>query len=330
MKFLEDTLNVGIIGLGKMGLLHASILSTFGNVQVVALCDKNRFMRRISKKLFKGAKIVDDISGLSQIEIDAIYVTTPIPSHFFIINKIFSERIANNWFVEKTLASNYAEARELCKLAQCSIGIAMVGYMKRFAVTFRKAKDVLNNHLLGDLVSFDAYAFSSDFAEIKKSNVSSARGGVLCDLGSHVVDLALWFFGNLTLDSAKIESINAPSSEDKAIFCVSQADLKGKFTVSWCETGYRMPEFGFVIRGTNGILRVTDDIFEIESKNGKLERLFRHDLNDNVDFLLGAPEYFREDHHFIRSIIDHKIVESDFIDASKVDDLLSQIKTRAV
>jgi len=331
MKILKDVpLKVGIIGLGKMGLLHASILSALGNVRVLGLCEKSRVMRRLSKKFFKGAEVVDDISELSGLGIDAVYVTTPIPSHFSIVTRIFSERIARNWFVEKTLASNYVEAKQLCEMAKCSHGIAMVGYMKRFAVTFRKAKDLIDSQVLGDLVSFDAYAYSSDFAEIKETpKISGARGGVLGDLGSHIVDLAFWFFGSLTLDSAKIGSRGAAGSEDKAIFCVSQADLKGNFSVSWCETQYRMPEFGFIIRGTNGILSVNDDVLEIKLKKGQSERLFRHDLNDNVDFLLGAPEYYREDHHFVRSIIDDTMVESDFISASKVDDLLGQIKNRA-
>jgi len=39
----------------------------------------------------------------------------------------------------------------------------MVGYMKRFAITFTKAKSILDQGTLGEITSFDAHAYSSDF-----------------------------------------------------------------------------------------------------------------------------------------------------------------------
>jgi len=52
-------------------------------------------------------------------------------------------------------------------------------------------------------------------------------------------------------------------------------------------------------------------------------------LNDNVGFLLGAPEYFREDEAFIKSILEGRVVEPTFLTASKVDYLIEQARTRA-
>ena len=89
-----------------------------------------------------------------------------------------------------------------------------------------------------------------------------------------------------------------------------------------------MPEFGFTIKGTNGVISVNDDVLNIDL-NGKSKKLLRHNLNDNVKFLLGAPEYYRENIHFVKSIVEKTKTESDFFSASKVDRLLSQIKSRA-
>ena len=44
-------LRVAVVGLGKMGLLHASILNMMPNVEVVALCDKSSLLLKIVKKL---------------------------------------------------------------------------------------------------------------------------------------------------------------------------------------------------------------------------------------------------------------------------------------
>jgi predicted dehydrogenase len=234
-------------------------------------------------------------------------------------------------FVEKTLASDYGKAKELCELARTSGGVNMVGYMKRFAVTFSKAKDLLNEQTLGEISSFDAYAYSSDFSRIKKgSKMSASRGGVLGDLGSHVIDLALWFFGDFEVDSAKLISLTEKGSEDSACFMVRNSDgLEGQFDVSWCMGKYRLPEFGLVIRGLKGVMKVDDYRVALEMNDGKSYKWYRQDLNDSVGFLLGDPEYFREDAHFIKSVLDGRNAEPSFLTASKVDYIIEQVKSRA-
>jgi len=151
-RLSRESLRVAVIGLGKMGLLHASILNTLPNVELNALCDKGALIRKFCKKVLDKVRVVDDVEKLSDLNLDVAYVTTPIPSHFIVMETLYSRRIARNVFVEKTLASSFDEAKKLCELAQSFGGLNMVGYMKRFAVTFRKAKDLLNQDVLGDVV----------------------------------------------------------------------------------------------------------------------------------------------------------------------------------
>ena len=157
------TVKVAVVGMGKMGLLHVSILNTMPNVEIVALCDKSFILRKLVKKLFKTARVVDDVEKLAGLDVSSVYVTTPIPGHFPIVESLLSESVARNIFVEKTLTSSWDKSMQLCELASASEGVNMVGYMKRFAVTFLKAKSMLAEDVLGELISFDAYAFSSDF-----------------------------------------------------------------------------------------------------------------------------------------------------------------------
>jgi predicted dehydrogenase len=327
----KESLKLAIIGLGKMGLLHASILNTLPNVELKALCDKGALIRKFCKKVFDGVRVVDNLENLSDLDLDAVYVTTPTPSHFIVIKTIYSNGIVRNVFVEKPLASSYDEAKKLCALAQRFGGINIVGYMKRFAVTFRKANDLLNQNILGKVVSFDAYAYSSDFLGSKKSSKTSAtRGGVLRDLGVHAVDLALWFFGDLEVTSAKLEQPVDGVSEDSAYFTVKKSGgLEGQFNISWCKENYRLPEFGLVIRGSEGVMRVNDDEVELKLNGGKSSKWWRHSLNDKVGFLLGAPEYFREDKRFVESVLTGGNVEPSFGTASKVDYTIDQVEHKA-
>lgn len=324
-------LKMGVIGLGKMGVMHTCLLNVFPNVTLSALCDKSRLLKTVAKRVFHGTLVTDNLDKLVGLDLDAIYVLTPIPSHYYIIKEIYNKGIASNVFVEKTLASNYVQSEELCRLSQNHEGINMVGYMKRFGVTFNQAKKLLDQQVLGQLISFNAYAFSSDFADVPEgSMVSKGRGGALEDLGSHVTDLAIWFFGDLDVASAKINSKIAPNSEDSISFDVINSDgLNGRFEVSWCKSGYRMPEFGLTIQGTKGTLVVNDDEVNLEFSNAQPKRWYRQDLNDNVGFLLGGPEYYRENAHFIECLASGAATKSDFQSALRVDRLLDSVRRKA-
>lgn len=321
-------LKVGVVGLGKMGIMHACLLNTFPNVQVSALCDKSRLMRIVAKRAIPRAFVTDSMDKFSGLGLDAIFVLTPIPSHFPILKEIYIKNLAQNVFVEKTLSSAYSKSEELCKLSQKNAGVNMVGYMKRFGVTFNQAKNLLKQQALGELVSFDAYGFSADFSEVPEgSSISKARGGALEDLGSHVVDIALWMLGDLQVTSAKVNSRIASDSEDDVSFGVAGLEgLEGKFEVSWRKIGYRMPEFGLTIKGTKGTLSVNDDELKLQLNNAAPQRWYRHDLNDNVGFFLGGPEYYREDMHFVDSVVSGAACKSDFQSALKVDFLLDQVR----
>jgi predicted dehydrogenase len=190
---------------------------------------------------------------------------------------------------------------------------------------------LLNQKVIGEPVSFSAYAYSSDFFGIdKNSKVRTPKIGVLRDLGCHVIDLALWFFGDFKVNNAKIDSLFGEDSEDSAFFEVeTQSGVGGKFDVSWCVDGYRMPEVGFTVEGSKGVMRVNDDELELSLNGGEKFRWFRHDLRDDVGFWLGAPEYYREDECFVKSLIDGKNVEPNFFGSAKADLIIDEVEAKA-
>ncbi len=317
-------LNVAVVGVGKMGLVHASIFNTLPNVKLVALCDTSTLIRKFCKKLLSGVQIIDNIAKMSDLDLDIVCVTTPIPSHYSIIKSLYSTKKAPNIFVEKTLSSYYSDSEKLVELAQNSGRVNMVGYMKRFAVTFNKAKELLEHGAIGSMYSFEAHAYSSDFFGLSNpSQKSSSRGGVLSDLGSHVIDLSLWFFGDLCVQP---NQIIAGDIQNTVQFKVKNgASVEGIFNMSWIKDGYHVPEFGLMIKGSKGKILVDDDVVKLEPESGKSIQWHRHDLSDNVGFLLGAPEYFREDAYFVDSILNKANVEPSFATASKVDYVIGAV-----
>lgn len=329
----NELLRVGVVGLGKMGWLHASLLNVLPNVKLEALCEKSAVTRRIAEKVFRFAPVVKQIIDFSDFDLDVVYVTTPISSHFDVTKTVYQQRLARHVFVEKPLTSAFSQSRELCELAELSGGVNMVGYLRRFMVTFIEAKELLMRGAIGEPLSFSMGAYSSDFHSFNgNSKFSADRGGVLRDLGSYAVDIAMWFFGSIQLDSAKISSLIGPDSEDAVHFAVHRESdsLSGEIFVSWCANGYRMPEVVFSIKGSEGEIEVNDDKMSLSMKDGRKSTWYRHNLDDYVKFWLGAPEYYREDSYFVNSVVNKFNAEPSFKTASNVDSFIEKIRQKAL
>ena len=321
-------LSIGVIGMGKMGLLHASIVNTIPGVRLLALYDKSPILMRFAGKALNNIHVTDNIDKFAGLKYDAVYVTTPIPTHFSIVREVYSMGVAKNIFVEKTLTSSYEQSATLCREAKAAGGVNMVGYMSRFASTFKKAKTLLQEEMIGNPISFRAYAYASDFANVKGKSLPG-KGGATRDLGAHVIDLSLWFFGDLEVEPATPETSVAENTEGGSCFRVHSSNgLTGEFDISWCKAGYRLPQFGLSITGSKGVIEVNADLVKLEKAAADTITWHRQDLNDGVPFLLGAAEYYREDEHFVRAVLEGGSADPDFNTASKVDLLIDQVERR--
>lgn len=323
-------IKVAVVGLGKMGLLHASLLNVIPNVKLVAICEKSRLINRFSRNVFSDVKIVSDVSDLSQLHPDAIYVTTPTSTHYRIVSTIIEQNICRNVFVEKPLSNGARDSNQLCEMIRKSgdTGIMIVGYNRRFNVTFRKAMEIVWEGTLGEPVNFECYAFSSDFPASSQEGKRTNRGGVLRDLGCHAIDLAIWFMGGINLKSISSSKVSANGVLDATNFAVSSdKGISGQIKASWCEPNYRLPEIGFVMEGSTGqTLTVNDDKVELSNKQGAVKVWHKQDLNDNVYFMLGGTDYFREDEEYMNAVKTGKTIEPSFSTALKVDEIIDSVE----
>jgi predicted dehydrogenase len=327
-------IRIAVIGLGKMGLLHASLLNTIPGVSVVALCEKSGLVRRFTHNVFPGVAVVEAVNDLSAFSLDAAYVTTPPSSHCAVVNTLLTRGICHNVFVEKPLANNSADSGALADLwvRLGKDGVNMVGYNRRFGVTFKKAKTMITEGVLGQLASFGGHAFSSAFHSVGNRRGNSGRDGVIKDLGCHAIDLALWYIGDVRIESIVSSRISPGGGIDSADIRVRTKDgVEGSIKTSWLESGYRLPEIGFVAEGTNGLtLTVNDDKLELRTKNGERRVWYRQEIGDSVGFLLGGADYWREDKAFIDATTTGTAVEQDFEAASRVDKIIQQAEMRII
>jgi predicted dehydrogenase len=310
-----------------MGLMHASVIAMMDDVKLVALCEKNNLIRRFLKKTIPDVDIVEDILYLKDKQLDAIFVTTPPSSHYQIIKEILQKQLSKHVFTEKPLATNYKHAKELCHLASLTGCVNMVGYHRRFSVTFNKAKTLLDTHVIGTLHSCKAHAYSADFLGVKTKTQAIIRGGVLADSGCHMVDISDWLLGEIEATSAKIVSFLKTNTEDEAYINFSTKDgLNGKLDISWCKEGYRLPEMELVVTGEKGTIKVNEDIVQLVSQEGKIYSWYKHNLDDFVPYSIGGNDYQRQDAQFIKAILNGSSIQSSFYTASHVEHVIDTVR----
>jgi predicted dehydrogenase len=325
-------INIGVIGLGKMGLLHSSILNTMQDTKIVAICEKQPIVRLFAKRMLPSINVVSDLEEMRSQTIDAYYVTASVGAHYPIIKEIYTSLPTRHIFVEKPLCISSVQSREICGMSVGHSGTSMVGYTKRFSATFKKAHELIKSGILGDIVHVTASAFSSDFNGTEEFVPQGyARGGVLCDLGCHAIDLLHWLIGTFAVKTADVltRSHGRLSYVDEAQTVLQfNESVEGSLTVSWCRENYRLPQVDIEVRGTTGKLLVNEYRIELVSSDERTV-MRKNELETGVPFFLGESDYYREDQMFINAVRSNKTVDIDFAAACRTDVIINEILAKA-
>jgi predicted dehydrogenase len=334
---LNTAIKVGVVGLGKMGLLHAAIVNSLPDASVTSVCEKDVFLSAVAKAILpKGIAVYRDVRKMTTEEKpDAVFVTTPIDTHVTIINDLLKTESDLNVFVEKPLAVSREQARIACEAAKGSGGVHMVGFQKRFSPVFQKALELLKK-TVDPPIFFRAYCLSSDvLREGRAWRSKKGSGGVLLDSASHLLDILLWFFGEPTSVTAVKKHVYSREVEDyvHAIFSF-ESGLLGHVDACWSASNYRLPEFFLEIHGNNGMLTVTDDFVKFApgkqtGGNRGAQVYHRQSFPTSVPFLLTDPEYTLEDLAFVDAVRTRSTPETNFVEAAKVNALIGRILENA-
>ncbi|QUH22619.1 Gfo/Idh/MocA family oxidoreductase [Methanobacterium alkalithermotolerans] len=336
-----NELNVGVIGIGKMGLLHSGIFNGLNDSNLVAIAEKDKVMSMGLKKYLPNVEVYTDYEKMIKSEnLDILVITTPVFLHKPMIEKANDYNL--NIMVEKPLALNSEECKSI--LNKKINGKTLVGYCRRFAGTYSFVKEIIENSTLGKLISFQSQMFVEQVLDKEKGwqyDPSKSGGGVLIDLGSHAIDLLHYFFGEIDSVNAIGKTVFSGNVEDyvSANFKLKER-IMGSMELSWSRRNYRLPELKFNIQFENGDVVVTEKYVEIYSKinNGKIKEgwntFYKQNLTSQVPLDIGGPEYTLEDLHFIKCINEDKTSLCDFKEAAKtnfvIDSIYSSIKNESL
>lgn len=189
-------INVGIVGLGRLGTLYVDYLAfqiPKANVIAVSDSDEKRAKEiaenRGVKRYFKDYRDMLELS-----ELDAIVVASPTSTHKQIV--IDAAEKGLKIFCEKPLSISLEDAFQMKEAIDQSGVFFHMGFMRRFDPGYAAAKDRILQDEIGEPIVFkassrDPYRPSLEYADPKMS------GGLFLDMGIHDFDLARWFMGDV-------------------------------------------------------------------------------------------------------------------------------------
>lgn len=207
-------LNVGLIGLGRLGHLYAQFLSgRVNSAKLVAVADVDPARARQTAEEFGAPRhYIEPLALLDDPAVDAVVITTPTHTHKEIVIASLDRRKPT--FCEKPPALSLAECAGMQQAVARNKGFLQIGFMRRFDKAYSEGKlravgGTIGQPLLFRSTSRDPFPQPPEYAK------PSHSGGMIVDMGIHDFDLARWFMGEVksvfsvgvTLISPQLEAV---------------------------------------------------------------------------------------------------------------------------
>ena len=192
-------LRAAVIGYGLGGsAFHAPFIATTPGLELAAIVTGNSDRQRAAARDYPGVRIVADVGQLwhSGAALDLVAISTPNRTHVPLARSAIEAGL--HAVVDKPLAPSSREARALADEAT-QRGVFVIPFQnRRWDGDFLTVRRLLAEGALGNPMRFE-----SRFERWRPTPTGSWReraapdeaGGLLFDLGSHLIDQALVLFG---------------------------------------------------------------------------------------------------------------------------------------
>lgn len=208
-----------MIGYGLGGsVFHAPLIAATPGLELGAIVTSDPQRRTAASARYPGVRLVASVEELLSDPAgwDLVVVTTPNATHFPVAWAVLSAGFPV--VVDKPVTPTSAEAEQLEALARRQ-GVSVIPYHnRRWDGDYLTVEELVSSGRLGQV-----WRFESRFERWKpgppapgswKHDPSQAGGGILYDLGSHLVDQALQLFGPPTSVYSEAARHTSPLDDD--------------------------------------------------------------------------------------------------------------------
>lgn len=185
---------VGLIGFG-MGcrVFHAPLVSSVPGLELAAVLERssNKAIERYPS--IRTVRTLDEL--LADASLDLIVISTPSATHFDLARQVITA--GKHLIVDKPLCTSSTEIATLIELARQHGVLLAPFHNRRWDGDFLTVRKLIADGTLGRLVHFesrfDRWRPHLPTERLWKEDVTS--GGILLDLGTHIVDQIVELFG---------------------------------------------------------------------------------------------------------------------------------------
>ena len=266
---------VGIIGMGFMGKTHTFAYKTMPfyypnlpyKANLIGACNRSlpaAEYARDSLGFAYATQNEDDIFNDDRIQL--VHICTPNEFHYSQVKKALAA--GKHVYCDKPLTLTLAEAEELAELAEKSGKTAQVAFQNRFFPATLRARQLVEEGRIGEILCFRGEYLHSGAVDANRPMgwKQGETGGVLLDLGSHILDLVGTLVGRYESVFANKRVLYAErpgkdgkmhqiTKEDHVTMLLTLANgATGTIEASKIATGVD-DELRFEIHGTKGALK---------------------------------------------------------------------------
>lgn len=221
-------LRVGLIGYGLAGaVFHAPLIAATPGLALAAVVTGDPDRARRARQEHPGVRVVARAEELlaDAASLDLVVVASPNRTHVPLATAAL--RAGLPVVVDKPLAGTVAEAETLVELAASRDLLLTVFHNRRWDGDFRTLRSLLAEGALGEV-----WRYESRFERWRPTRKGGWRespdpaevGGVLYDLGSHLVDQAVQLFGPVTRVYAETAARRGDTADDDTFLALRHAD----------------------------------------------------------------------------------------------------------
>jgi predicted dehydrogenase len=311
---MENKLKVAIIGVGRMGITHYSILNSHPQVCITAVAETSAVINSLLGKYLPVRTYGDYAKLLAEEPVDAVLVCTPPALNDAVLRDV--QRVGAHAFVEKPGTLSASAATELAGLFEARGLVNQVGYVNRFNDVFRAARKFVAAGVLGEVVRFRSEMYSRTI--IREEDGASWRsahesgGGAVYEMASHSIDLANYLFGPpAAVLGTCLSRVFSRSVEDVVSTTLRyKSGLVGSLYVNWSDASYRKPTNKLEVFGRRGKLLADQHGLKVylsaanaaHGLRAGWNSLFITDLFTSVPFFVRGIEFTAQLYDFIDCI----------------------------
>ncbi|MBI2040895.1 MAG: Gfo/Idh/MocA family oxidoreductase [DPANN group archaeon] len=216
-------MRVAVIGVGRMGRHHARIYSQLAELAAVSDVDEENGKQIASE--FKCKYYKNYLEMLDTEKPSAVSVVVPTPLHREVALEVIKRKI--NLLVEKPIATNLNDAREIINAAKENNVKLMVGHVERFNPAIIKLKELISANALGDISSIIARRVG-----VAGSPITSYEN-LMIDLAIHDVDIINHILGRLPTGKTCLKGKAINNRDDYADILLSYGKTNAFIQVNW-------------------------------------------------------------------------------------------------